>query len=206
MWQNNDAFALFQTSDINSKSIFNIGNIYESGRIADFSSSDFTPSGGAGYYAFCPQGFTASDNKIFTYTIPDNVYTQYENNNTSLLQESMIMIVTGSSYDIGNGIDFNHKTALLRFVITNLKGNEITVNSLKLFTEDLNCFVREFSYDVETGSVTVGGKSTSVSLNFGDGIKLEANDSSKNILKAYTLTIPADNILLTRMQRLLHLK
>lgn len=191
-WQQNDGFNLYQSSDMTTANTFTIDNnsISSDGKSADFNCSSFAPVEGETFYAFYPQGFTITDNKTFTYTIPDDVYTQAGDNNTDHLNKGMIMIATGKSADIQNSVTFKHKTALFRFGISNLKSEEVTVKSIKLYSTDLECFATKYSYNID-GTETIEEKSNTLTLNFANGgISL----ASGNAIKAYTLAIPADAI------------
>lgn len=192
-WIKGDKFDLYQNSDW-AKKEFSIDDtsIGNDGKSADFNCSEFEPASDATYYAFYPQGFT-TDNTAFTYTIPDEVYTQTGDNNTDHLKDGMIMIATGSSADIQNSVTFEHKTALFRFGISNLKSEAVTVNSIKLSSTDLECFAKQYTYNIGD-TETVGSKSTELNLNFGKGVTLAAKGSEGNVMKAYTLAIPADAI------------
>lgn len=195
-WQQNDGFNLYQSSDMTTANTFTIDNnsINPDGKSADFNCSEFKPASDATYYAFYPQGFTTTpDNKTFTYTIPDWVYTQTGDNNTGHLKDGMIMIATGNSADIQNSVTFEHKTALFRFGISNLKSEAVTVNSIKLSSTDLECFAKQYTYNID-GTKSVGLKSAELNLNFGEGVNLAAKGTDGNIMKAYTLAIPADAI------------
>lgn len=190
-WQQNDVFDLYLTPGMTANT-FTIDNnsISSDGKSADFNCSSFAPVEGETFYAFYPQGFTITDNKTFTYTIPDDVYTQAGDNNTDHLNKGMIMIATGKSADIQNSVTFKHKTALFRFGISNLKSEEVTVKTIKLYSTDLECFATKYSYNID-GTETIEEKSNTLTLNFANGgISL----ASGNAIKAYTLAIPADAI------------
>lgn len=191
-WQQNDVFSLYQSSDMTTANTFTIDNnsINPDDKSADFNCSGFEPASDATYYAFYPQDFTTTDNKTFTYTIPDWVYTQTGDKNTGHLKDGMIMIATGNSADIQNSVTFKHKTALFRFGISNQKSETVTVKSIKLSSTDLECFATKYSYNID-GTETIEEKSNTLTLNFANGgISL----ASGNAIKAYTLAIPADAI------------
>lgn len=192
-WIKGDKFDLYQNSDW-AKKEFSIDDtsISNDGKSADFNCSSFVPVEGKTFYAFYPQGFT-TDNTAFTYTIPDEVYTQTGDNKTDHLKDGMIMIATGNSADIQNSVTFKHKTALFRFGISNLKSEVVTVNSIKLYSTDLECFAKQYTYNIG-GTETVDLKSTELNLNFGEGVTLAAKGAEGNVMKAYTLAIPADAI------------
>ena len=194
-WQQNDVFSLYQSSDMTTANTFTIdnNNINPDGKSADFNCSSFAPASDATYYAFYPQGFTTTDNTTFTYTIPDGVYTQTGDNNTDHLSKGMIMIATGSSADIQNSVTFKHKTALFRFGISNLKSEAVTVKSIKLSSSGTPFFGKKYVYNID-GTESVDSKSTELNLNFGEGVTLYAKGTDGNIMKAYTLAIPADAI------------
>lgn len=195
-WQQNDGFNLYQSSDMTTANTFTIdyNTISSDGKSADFNCSSFAPVEGKTFYAFYPQGFTTTtDNTTFTYTIPDGVYTQTGDNNTGHLKDGMIMIATGKSADIQNSVTFEHKTALFRFGISNLKSEAVTVKSIKLSSTDLECFAKQYIYNIG-GTETVDLKSTELNLNFGEGVTLAAKGAEGNVMKAYTLAIPADAI------------
>lgn len=195
-WIKGDKFDLYQNSDW-AKKEFSIDDtsIGNDGKSADFNCSEFEPASDATYYAFYPQGFTTTttDNTTFTYTIPDGVYTQTGDNNTDHLSKGMIMIATGKSADIQNSVTFEHKTALFRFGISNLKSEAVTVNSIKLSSSGTQCFAKQYTYNIG-GTETVDSKSTELNLNFGEGVTLAAKGAEGNVMKAYTLAIPADAI------------
>ena len=190
-WQSDDKFDLYQSTSMATAKAFAIDNksITDNGKRANFSCADFTPVADASYYAFYPQGFTTTDNATFTYNIPDAAYSQSGNNSTEHLKAGMIMVATGNSDELANGISFSHKTALFRFGVTNLTGDVVTVKSVKLSSTATQCFARSYSYTVG-GSETVGEKSSELNLSFGAGVSVD-NDSS---LKAYAVAIPADDI------------
>lgn len=194
-WQQNDGFNLYQSSDMTTANTFTIDNksINPDGKSADFNCSSFAPVEGETFYAFYPQGFTTTDNTTFTYTIPDGVYTQTGDNNTDHLSKGMIMIATGKSADIQNSVTFKHKTALFRFGISNLKSEEVTVKSVKLSSSGTPFFGKKYVYNID-GTESVDSKSTELNLNFGEGVTLAAKGAEGNIMKAYTLAIPADAI------------
>ena len=189
-WQSDDKFDLYQSTAMATAKAFAIGNnsITDNGKSANFSCADFTPVADASYYAFYPQGFTVVEN-TFTYNIPDAAYSQSENNNTDHLKAGMVMVATGNSDELANGISFSHKTALFRFGVTNLTGDAVTVKSVKLSSTATQCFARSYSYKVE-GSETVGEKSSELNLSFGAGVSVNNNSS----LKAYAVAIPTDAI------------
>lgn len=193
-WIKGDKFDLYQNSDW-AKKEFSIDDtsIGNDGKSADFNCDVFEPASGATYYAFYPQGFTITDNKTFTYTIPDDVYTQAGDNNTDHLKDGMIMIATGNSADIQNSVTFKHKTALFRFGISNLKSEKVTVKSIKLYSTDLECFAKQYTYNIDAAE-SISEKSKELSLSFGEGVTLDAKGAEGNIMKAYTLAIPADAI------------
>lgn len=189
-WEENDVFDLYQSSDMTANTFtIDNNNISSDGKSADFNCSGFAPVDGEVFYAFYPQGFTTTDNEAFTYSIPDDVYTQTGDNNTDHLSKGMIMVATGKSADIQNSVTFEHKTALFRFGISNLKSEEVKVNSIKLSSTDLQCFAKKYTYNIK-GTETIEGKSNTLELSFGEGISL----ASGNAIKAYTLAIPADAI------------
>lgn len=190
-WQSDDKFDLYQSTAMATANAFAIDNnsITDNSRSANFSCADFTPATGDSYYAFYPQGFTTTDNATFTYNIPDAAYSQSGNNNTDHLKAGMVMVATGNSDDLANGISFSHKTALFRFGVTNLTGDAVTVKSVKLSSATTKCFARSYSYTVG-GSETVDGKSSELNLSFGAGVSVDNNSS----LKAYAVAIPADDI------------
>ena len=194
-WQQNDGFNLYQSSDMTTANTFTIDNksINPDGKSADFNCSSFAPVEGETFYAFYPQGFTTTDNTTFTYTIPDGVYTQTGDNNTDHLKDGMIMIATGKSADIQNSVTFKHKTALFRFGISNLKSEAVTVKSVKLSSSGTPFFGKKYVYNID-GTESVDSKSTELNLNFGEGVTLAAKGAEGNIMKAYTLAIPADAI------------
>lgn len=194
-WQQNDGFNLYQSSDMTTANTFTIDNssISSDGKSADFNYSSFAPVDGETFYAFYPQGFTITDNTTFTYTIPDEVYTQTGDNNTDHLSKGMIMIATGKSADIQNSVTFEHKTALFRFGISNLKSEEVIVKSIKLSSTDLECFAKQYTYNID-GAESISEKSKELSLSFGEGVTLDAKGAEGNVMKAYTLAIPADAI------------
>ena len=194
-WQQNDGFNLYKSSDMTTANTFTIDNssISSDGKSADFNCDVSAPVEGYDFYAFYPQEFTTTDNKTFTYTIPDEVYTQTGNNNTDHLKDGMIMIATGKSADIQNSVTFKHKTALFRFGISNLKSEAVTVNSIKLYSTDLECFAKQYTYNID-GAESISEKSKELSLSFGEGVILDAKGTDGNIMKAYTLAIPADAI------------
>lgn len=194
-WQQNDVFSLYQSSDMTTANTFTIdnNNISSDGKSADFNCSSFVPEEGDDFYAFYPQGFTTTDNTTFTYTIPDGVYTQTGDNNTDHLNKGMIMFATGKSSDIQNSVTFEHKTALFRFGISNLKSEKVTVKSIKLSSTDLECFAKQYTYNID-GDESISKKSKELSLSFGEGVTLDAKGTDGNIMKAYTLAIPADAI------------
>ena len=194
-WQQNDVFSLYQSSDMTTANTFTIDNsgISSDGKSADFNCSSFAPVEGETFYAFYPQCFITTDNKTFTYTIPDGVYTQTGDNNTDHLNKGMIMFATGKSADIQNSVTFEHKTALFRFGISNLKSETVTVNSIKLSSSGTKCFAKQYTYNTE-GTETVDLKSAELNLNFSEGVTLAAKGTDGNIMKAYTLAIPADDI------------
>ena len=189
-WQSDDKFDLYQSTAMATANAFAIDNnsITDNGKSANFSCADFTPVADASYYAFYPQGFTVAENTL-TYNIPDAAYSQSGNNNTDHLKAGMVMVATGNSDDLSNGISFSHKTALFRFGVTNLTGDAVTVKSVKLSSATTQCFARSYSYTVG-GSETVDGKSSELNLSFAAGVSVD-NDSS---LKAYAVAIPADDI------------
>lgn len=193
-WIKGDKFDLYQNSDW-AKKEFSIDDtsIGNDGKSADFNCDVFEPASGATYYAFYPQRFTTTDNTTFKYTIPNEVYTQTGDNNTGHLKDGMIMIATGNSADIQNSVTFKHKTALFRFGISNLKSEEVTVNSIKLSSTDLECFAKQYTYNID-GAESISEKSKELSLSFGEGVTLAAKGAEGNIMKAYTLAIPADAI------------
>lgn len=190
-WQQDDSFVIYQSTDLTKANTFTIDNesISKDGKSADFSSKDFSVTDDATYYAFYPQGVTASGN-TFTYTIPETVYIQSDDNDTEHLKSGLIMFAKGTSSEVQNGISFTHKTALFRFGIKNSNSETVTIKSFKLSSTDLECFAKQYSYNTD-GSETMGEKSTSLSLGFGEqGISIEAGD----VMKAYTLAVPADKI------------
>lgn len=190
-WQRDDSFVIYQSADITKANIFTIDNesISEDGKSADFTSKDFSVTDDAKYYAFYPQGVTESEN-IFTYTIPETVYIQSGNNNTEHLKSGLIMFANGKSSEVQNGISFTHKTALFRFGIKNYYSEAVTIKSLKLSSTDLECFAKQYSYNIN-GNETIGTKSTSLSLGFGEeGLSI----NPEGVMKAYTLAVPADKI------------
>ena len=189
-WQSDDKFDLYQSTAMATANVFAIDNnsITDNGKSANFSCADFTPATGESYYAFYPQGFTVVEN-TFTYNIPDAAYSQSGNNSTEHLKAGMIMVATGNSDDLANGISFSHKTALFRFGVTNLTGDAVTVKSVKLSSATTQCFARSYSYTVG-GSETVDGKDSELNLSFGAGVSVDKNSS----LKAYAVAIPADAI------------
>lgn len=193
-WIKGDKFDLYQNSDW-AKKEFSIDDtsIGNDGKSADFNCDVFEPASDATYYAFYPQDFTTTDNKTFTYTIPNEVYTQTGDNKTDHLNKGMIMIATGKSADIQNSVTFKHKTALFRFGISNLKSEAVTVNSIKLSSTNLECFAKQYTYNIE-GAESISKKSKELSLSFGEGVTLAAKGTDGNIMKAYTLAIPADAI------------
>lgn len=190
-WQSDDKFDLYQSTSMATAKAFAIDNksITDNGKRANFSCADFTPVADASYYAFYPQGFTTTDNATFTYNIPDAAYSQSGNNSTEHLKAGMIMVATGNSDELANGISFSHKTALFRFGVTNLTGDVVTVKSVKLSSTATQCFARSYSYTVG-GSETVGEKSSELNLSFAAGVSVDKNSS----LKAYAVAIPADAI------------
>ncbi len=189
-WQPDDKFDLYQNTAMATANAFAIDNnsITDNGKSANFSCADFTPATVDSYYAFYPQGFTVAENTL-TYNIPDAAYSQSENNNTDHLKAGMIMVATGNSDDLSNGISFSHKTALFRFGVTNLTGDVVTVKSVKLSSTSTKCFARSYSYIVG-GSETVESKNSELNLSFGAGVSVDKNSS----LKAYAVAIPADAI------------
>lgn len=191
-WQSDDKFDLYQSTAMATANAFAIDNtsITDDGKSANFSCADFTPATGNSYYAFYPQGFTTTDNATFTYNIPDAAYSQSGNNSTEHLKAGMIMVATGNSDELANGISFSHKTALFRFGVTNLTGDAVTVKSVKLSSTDTQCFARSYSYTTVGGSETVGEKSSALNLSFGADVSVDNNSS----LKAYAVAIPADAI------------
>ena len=192
-WENDDKFALYQSCDFAKKNIFSFveNSITDEGKSANFTCNDFTLASDADYYAFYPQEFTKVEgSNSFSYTIPESVYTQSENNKTDHLKEGMIMVASGKSSELAEGMSFAHKTALFRFGITNLKNESVTVKSIKLYSTDLECFAKGYSFNID-GTESISQKSKELSLSFGDnGIILGTNNS----IKAYTLAIPADAI------------
>ena len=190
-WQSDDKFDLYQSTAMATAKAFAIDNnsITDNGKSANFSCADFTPVADASYYAFYPQGFTTTDNATFTYNITDAAYSQSGNNSTEHLKAGMVMVATGNSDDLANGISFSHKTALFRFGVTNLTGDAVTVKSVKLSSTATQCFARSYSYTVG-GSETVGEKSSELNLSFAAGVSVDNNSS----LKAYAVAIPADAI------------
>lgn len=189
-WQSDDKFDLYQSTAMATANAFAIDNnsITDNGKSANFSCAVFTPVADASYYAFYPQGFTVAENTL-TYNIPDAAYSQSGNNNTDHLKAGMVMVATGNSDDLANGISFSHKTALFRFGVTNLTGDAVTVKSVKLSSATTKCFARSYSYTVG-GSETVDEKSSELNLSFGAGVSVDKNSS----LKAYAVAIPADAI------------
>ena len=144
-WIKGDKFDLYQNSDW-AKKEFSIDDtsISNDGKSADFTCDGSQPADGEVFYAFYPQGFTTTDNTTFTYTIPNEVYTQTSDNNTDHLNKGMIMIATGKSTDIQNSVTFEHKTALFRFGISNLKSEEVIVKSIKLSSTDDVSFIPKY--------------------------------------------------------------
>lgn len=189
-WQSDDKFDLYQSTAMATANAFAIVNnsITDDGKSANFSCADFTPVADASYYAFYPQGFTVAEN-TFTYNITDAAYSQSGNNNTDHLKAGMVMVATGNSDKLADGISFSHKTALFRFGVTNLTGGAVTVKSVKLSSTATQCFARSYSYTVG-GSETVGEKSSELNLSFVAGVSVDKNSS----LKAYAVAIPADPI------------
>lgn len=189
-WETGDEFALYQSNDLTKANTFSIVNdkISPDGKSADFTCTDFTLASDTKYCAFYPQEFIKPDggSNSFSYTIPESVYTQSENNKTDHLKEGMIMVASGKSSELAEGMSFAHKTALFRFGITNLKNESLTVKSIKLYSTDLECFAKGYSYNID-GTESISQKSKELSLSFGDGITLDTDNS----IKAYTLAIPA---------------
>ena len=193
-WEENDVFDLYQSSDMTANTFTIDNNIISSdGKSADFNCSSFAPVEGEVFYAFYPQGFTTTDNKAFTYSIPDDVYTQTGDNNTDHLSKGMIMVATGKSADIQNSVTFEHKTALFRFGISNLKSEAVTVKSIKLSSSGTQCFAKQYTYNIDATEI-VDLKSAELNLNFGEGVTLAAKGAEGNVMKAYTVAIPADAI------------
>lgn len=189
-WQSDDKFDLYQSTAMATANAFAIDNnsITDDSRSANFSCAYFTPATGDSYYAFYPQGFTVAEN-TFTYNIPDAAYIQSKNNNTDHLKAGMVMVDTGNSDDLANGISFSHKTALFRFGVTNLTGGAVTVKSVKLSSATTKCFARSYSYTVGS-SETFGKESSELNLSFDAVVSVDNNRS----LKAYAVAIPADAI------------
>lgn len=187
IWQNDDKFDLYQSTEIAKANAFTINNSTINGNSADFTCSDFTSADAASYYAFYPQGFTKGEGSAFTYTIPVTAYTQTGNNNTDHLKNGMIMVANGDASGLESGISFTHKTALFRFSVMNYTGTDLTVKSINLSSAGTACFAKQYSYTVD-GAESIGDKVSELNLGFGEGVAI-ANDAE---LKAYTLAIPGD--------------
>lgn len=189
IWQNDDNFDLYQSTDMAKANTFAIENssIAGDGKSADFICNDFTPADAASYYAFYPQGFTKGEGSAFTYTIPETAYTQTGNNNTDHLKNGMIMVADGETSGLESGISFTHKTALFRFSVINYTDTDLTVKSINLSSAGTACFAKQYSYTVD-GAESIGDKVSELNLGFGEGVAI-ANDAE---LKAYTLAIPGD--------------
>lgn len=191
-WENDDKFALYQSCDFAKKNIFSFveNSITDEGKSANFTCNDFTLASDADYYAFYPQEFTKVEgSNSFSYTIPGTVYTQKGNNNTGHLKNGVVMVAAGTSSTLASNLKFEHKTALLRLGVTNLKNEKVTVNSITL-SSDLACFSDTYVYNTETSTGTYSGNKDIV-LNFADGgVELNEKDAEGSILKGYALAIP----------------
>lgn len=192
-WETGDSFDLYQSSDFAKKNIFSIVNdkISSDGKSADFTCTDFALASDDNYYAFYPQDFKKVEDgsNSFSYTIPDDVYTQSENNNTKHLKGGVVMVAAGTSSTLASNLKFEHKTALLRLGVTNLKNDEVTVNSITL-SSDLACFSDTYVYNTETSTGTYSGNKDIV-LNFANGgVKLDKKDAEGSVLRGYAIAIP----------------
>ena len=201
-WENDDKFALYQSCDFAKKNIFSFveNSITDEGKSANFTCNDFTLASDTKYCAFYPQEFIKPDggSNSFSYTIPESVYIQTGYNNTDHLKGGMIMVATGQSSNLAGGVSFAHKTALFRFGITNLKNASVKVKSIKLYSTDLECFAKGYSYNID-GTESISQKSTELSLSFGDGITLDTDNS----IKVYTLAILLLSFLKVKLKLLL---
>ena len=191
-WQENDEFLLWQTTNLATSYEFHIDNssITSDGKSANFVSDGFAPANEASYYAFYPAGFTVEGTK-FTYTIPDEAYTQSGNNDTKHLGKAMVMIARDTSSDLHSGITFSHKAAQFRFGIVNNTESAVRVKSVELSSSDTECFARQYTYDIADGAEAVGNVGKRLKLNFSGDISEIGNGSS---LKAYAMAIPAASI------------
>lgn len=201
MWQENDSFDMYLSTDQDKGFTFNIKNetISDNNKIADFVCNEFAnPEGEAEYYAFYPSGKFANTQTAgeYEFSLPDAVYSQSTNNNTEHLRTGLAMVATGGFNDINSGITFKQKTSLFRFGITNNSESKVTIKSISLkFDGNSNFFAKKYVYKNSTETeneryeTSSGTNSLSILLNGKSGILLNGTGGTDNILKVYTLAM-----------------
>lgn len=187
-WEQNDAFDMYYKG---VKNVFTIdyATLTNEGKTADFICNDFSSQEtGENYIALFPSDkFSYADSK-YSFTLPE--MKQTANDNFDHIKPALAMQAAGTLTENTN-LTFEHKTVLFRMGITNKTGENVTLTSVKVVAEGVDCFGKAYSTDGTSYEATQ--KAKEVTLTLGES-GFELGSADNKILRAYTLTLPADGI------------